>query len=80
MEAGKVEAKSTEEGGKQHWGWRSKWIGGVRNHLHAEEGSKTEEIWMSSRYLFLKSGWMVIPFAEVTNKAREEVGGWIGWR
>lgn len=25
----------------------------------------------------LKSGWMVIPFAEV---AREEVSGWLKWR
>ena len=35
---------------------------------------------MSSRYLSLKSGWMVIPFAEVANKARQEVGCWIKWR
>lgn len=27
-----------------------------------------------------ENAWMVIPFAEVANKAREEVGGWIGWR
>ena len=42
MKAGKEEAKSTEERGEQHWGWRSKRIG-VRNHLQAEEGSKTEK-------------------------------------
>lgn len=40
MKPGKVEAKSTERG-KQHWGWTSRGIGGVKNNLHAEEGSKT---------------------------------------